>query len=164
MRVRRAEIFLFGLAWLSFAYFHQGGGWNQNGRFALTRALVETRRPWLDDFLVYAPRDATGSDALRREAVRDGVFTDSGYTFVLGWYAGPGPLIPLAANPPAGARLLVIDSAAVTGDLAFARGHAHPNKAPGTSLAAVPAYAAIWGLERALGLDPDRATIVNVNA
>ncbi|HZN56321.1 MAG TPA: hypothetical protein VFB67_13465 [Candidatus Polarisedimenticolaceae bacterium] len=164
MRVRRIEVLLFALAWLSYASFHQGGGWNQNGRFALTRALVESRRPWIDDYLVYAPRGGAGSEALRRVPVKDGVFTEGGHTYVLAWYAGPGPLIPLSPDHPPDARPIVIDTAAVTGDLAFARGHAHPNKAPGASFAAAPAYAAIWGIERAAGLDPDDAWVMTANA
>ena len=39
----RVEILLFSLAVFCSAYFHQGGGWNQNARFALVRAIVEER-------------------------------------------------------------------------------------------------------------------------
>jgi hypothetical protein len=92
---RRFEILLFALAWLSFAYFHQGGGWNQNGRFALTRALVESGHPWIDDFLVYVPREGSARPASR--ACRCGRASSSdGRELALGWYAGDGPLVPLA--------------------------------------------------------------------
>ena len=164
MRVRRIDVLLFALAWLSYGYFHQGGGWNQNGRFALTRALVESRRPWIDDFLVYAPRGVAGTLLLRRVPVAGGTFSERGHAFALAWYAGPGPLMPLAPDAPPDARLLVVDAAAVTGDLAFARGHAHPNKAPGASLVAVPAYALTLGIERLTGIDPDDAWVMTVNA
>jgi len=96
--------------------------------------------------------------------VSGGTFSERGHTFALAWYAGPGPLMPIAPDAPPDARLLVVDAAAVTGDLAFARGHAHPNKAPGASIAAVPAYAVVWGLERVLRIDPDDAWVMTVNA
>ncbi len=164
MRNRRIELLLFVFAWVTYAYFHQGGGWNQNGRFALTRAVVETRRPWIDDYLVYAARGAPGSPGLRRVPVRNGCFDDAGRSFALAWSRTDGPLAPLAPDAPSDARLAPADRAAVTGDLAFARGHVHPNKAPGGSLVAAPGYAVVFGLERLLGIDVDAAWVLNVNA
>ncbi|MCC6707128.1 MAG: hypothetical protein IT492_06130 [Gammaproteobacteria bacterium] len=38
---RHHGFLLFVLCFLSYAYFYQGGGWNQNSRFDLTRAIVE---------------------------------------------------------------------------------------------------------------------------
>lgn len=164
MRVRRIEVLLFVLAWTSYAYFHQGGGWNQNGRFALTRAIVETRRPWIDDYLVYAARGAKGSPALRRIPVQNGCFTDAGRQFALGWDDGQGSLAPMAPDAPEGAHVVSVGWVAATGDLAFVRGHTHPNKAPGTAFAAVPGYAVILGIERLFGIDSDAAWVINVNA
>jgi hypothetical protein len=164
MRPRRFEILLFALAWSTYAYFHQGGGWNQNGRFAMTRALVESRRPWIDDYVVYAPGASPGSTSLRRLAVRNGVFEEGGRSFALGWYTAGGPLTPLSPDAPPTATLVPVDAVAVTGDLAFARGHVHPNKAPGVSLAAVPGYALVRGIERLSGVDPDDARVMNLNA
>lgn len=164
MRNRRIELLLFILAWVTYSYFHQGGGWNQNGRFALTRALVEQREPWIDDYLVYAAGGAKGSPVLRRIPVRNGCFTEAGRSFALAWYKPDGSLTPIAADAPSDARLVPAQLAGVTGDLAFARGHAHPNKAPGASLAAVPAYAAVFGVEHMLGIDPDAAWVLSVNA
>ncbi len=164
MRVRRIEVLLFALAWFTYAYFHQGGGWNQNGRFALTRAIVESRRLSIDDYLVYAARTAKGSPELRRIEVRNGCFTDAGRTFALGWYGAGGSLTPLANDAPSSASLVRINWVAATGDLSFARGHTHPNKAPGTSFAATPGYAVIWGAERLLGIDVDASWVINVNA
>lgn len=57
-----------------------------------------------------------------------------------------------------------ISQVACTGDIAFGRGHFHPNKAPGASLAAVPAYFLIYNLERLVGVDPDDWWIFTVNA
>jgi hypothetical protein len=162
--VRRIELLLFALAWVSYAYFHQGGGWNQNGRFALTRALVEEQKPWIDDYLVYAADGDAGSSALRRVPVRNGCFTHAGRTFALAWTQEDGSLTALAPDAPPDARLVPAEAAAVTGDLAFAHGHTHPNKAPGASFAAVPGYAVLFALERLLGIDPDAAWVLSVNA
>lgn len=38
---RRPETALFALVFGAYAYFYQAGGWNQNSRFDLTRAIVE---------------------------------------------------------------------------------------------------------------------------
>jgi hypothetical protein len=162
--VRRIELLVFAFAWISYAYFHQGGGWNQNGRFALTRALVEKQEPWIDDYLVYAANGPKGSPGLRRLPVRNGCFSDANRTFALAWSTPGGVRRPLAPAPPPEARLVSVDGATATGDLAFARGHTHPNKAPGASFLAVPGYALVFGLERSLGVDPDSALVVNVNA
>jgi len=155
---------LFAFAFTAYAYFHQGGGWNQNARFALTRALVESHRPWIDDHLVYAADGAKGSPELRRIPVRNGGFTDAGRTFALAWSGKDDALTPLASDAPADARRLAVDRVAASGDLAFAREHIHPNKAPGVSFAAVPGYAIVWSLERLAGIDPDVASVLNVNA
>ena len=40
----RIQWLLFTTAFIAFAYFHQGGGWNQNVRFAMVRAIVEEGR------------------------------------------------------------------------------------------------------------------------
>jgi hypothetical protein len=161
---RRIELLLFVFAWVSYAYFHQGGGWNQNGRFALTRALVEKQDPWIDDYLVYAVDETKVSQAFLRIPVRNGCFAYQGLSFALAWYKPDGSLTPLAPEAPPDARLVPAQVAGVTGDLAFARGHVHPNKAPGTSFAAVPGYAVVFGLERLFGIDPDATWVLNVNA
>jgi hypothetical protein len=49
---RRPETALFVLALGVYAYFFQAGGWNQNVRFDLTRAIVEQRTLVLDDYIV----------------------------------------------------------------------------------------------------------------
>ena len=38
---RRVAIWIFLLAFATYAYFHAGGGWNQNSQLDLTRAIVE---------------------------------------------------------------------------------------------------------------------------
>jgi hypothetical protein len=83
----RAERFLalgiFALLFVSYAYFYQGGGWNENSRMDLTRALVDDH--------------SFNIDRYHRN----------------------------------------------TGDKARFEGHYYSDKAPGTSLAAVPAYALV---------------------
>jgi hypothetical protein len=49
---RRPETALFVLALGVYAYFFQAGGWNQNVRFDLTRAIVEQHTLVLDDYIV----------------------------------------------------------------------------------------------------------------
>ena len=149
---------------MTYGYFYQGGGWNQNSRFALTRALVESREPWIDHYVVYAANGPKGSPLLRRLPVENGVFTDAGRTFALAWWTADDARTPMAADAPKDARLAPVDWAAVSGDLAFARGHIHPNKAPGASFLAVPGYALVFGVERLFGIDPDAAIVLNVNA
>lgn len=39
--VRRRALLIFVTLFISYAYFYQGGGWNQNSRFDLIRAMVE---------------------------------------------------------------------------------------------------------------------------
>src|SRR5712671_2263245 len=61
---RRAEWLLFFACFFAFAYFNQGGGWNQNARFAEVRAIVEEGRFAIDDYLVY--RRVPGGEELVR--------------------------------------------------------------------------------------------------
>ncbi len=51
VRSTRLEAFVLGLLlWATFMYFAQGGGANQNSRFALTRAIVEQSSLAIDDY------------------------------------------------------------------------------------------------------------------
>jgi hypothetical protein len=47
---RRPEAALFAMALGTYAYFFQGGGWNQNSRFNLVRAIVEQGTIRVDDY------------------------------------------------------------------------------------------------------------------
>ena len=80
----RVEILLFGLVLVGSAYFHQGGGWNQNVRFALVRAIVEGRTFVIDSYLIYGRRaeDAAG---LVRVPLRDATFERNGTTYAVAW-------------------------------------------------------------------------------
>src|SRR5689334_17604854 len=55
----RTMIVLGVLVFVSCAYFYQAGGWNQNSRFALVRALVEQHTVRIDPY-----REHTGDRAL----------------------------------------------------------------------------------------------------
>lgn len=155
MRCSRLEIALFVTCLVAFAYFHHGGGWNQNVRFAMVRAMVEARTFAVDSFLVYRPAPGGSGETLVRLPVTDGRFEWEGRTYYLGWgrAGGAGSAIP--------ARL---DEWAVSGDLAFHAGRFHPNKAPGVAFAAVPAYAVLYGIDKLAGADPDSWWILTVNA
>jgi hypothetical protein len=81
---RRLQWLLFAAAFVAFAWFHQGGGWNQNGRFAMVRAMVEEKRFWIDSYLIYV-LDEAGGCQLRRLPVRNGEFWQNGRQFALVW-------------------------------------------------------------------------------
>ena len=83
---------------LAFSYFHAGGGWNQNVRFAMVRAIVEQGTVAVDDFLLYQPASETGAGRLRRIPIRDGRFRFEGRDFSLAWRADSG------RHRPAGLR------------------------------------------------------------
>src|SRR5688572_2486256 len=48
---RRPEAALFAMALGTYAYFFQGGGWNQNSRFNLVRSIVEQHTIVVDDYV-----------------------------------------------------------------------------------------------------------------
>jgi hypothetical protein len=48
--MHRPEAALFALVLGAYSYFYQAGGWNQNSRFDLTRAIVEQRTLILDSY------------------------------------------------------------------------------------------------------------------
>jgi len=75
---RRPEIPLFALVFGAYAYFYQAGGWNQNSRFDLTRAIVEQGTVAIDAF-----HENTGDKAQRG----DHWFTDKAPG--LSWLAVP---------------------------------------------------------------------------
>jgi hypothetical protein len=163
--VKRPEALLFAALWIAGAWFHSGGGWNQNARFAQVRAIVEQGRLAIDDFLIYAGARPAGDDALlERAPVADGEVVLDGTRAALAWAAPGGGLVAVDGREHPGARLLPLEQVAASGDVAFARGHLYPNKAPGTTLAAVPAYFLLFHLERLAGWSPDRWWVLTVNA
>ena len=124
---------LFAILFVTYAYFFQGGGWNQNSRFDQVRSIVEAGRLSIDDYLVYVRDDPAGGETLRRVPV------------------------------PTGTPLDQVHRRANTGDLAQVDGKTFPNKPPGTTLLAVPAYFVIHRVERWLGIDPDQWRTLTLN-
>jgi hypothetical protein len=92
---RRVVTILSGLLLVSYAYFYQAGGWNQNSRFALVRAVLERHTLQIDAYQLH------------------------------------------------------------TGDRALWNGHYYSDKAPGLSLAALPAAAVARFAARVVGVDPE---------
>src|SRR5207244_7433338 len=78
------QTMLFIAAFVAFGYFHQGGGWNQNGRFAMVRSIVEEGHFWVDSYLIYG-RDQPGDRRLQRVSIQDGEFVSGKQTIVLVW-------------------------------------------------------------------------------
>ena len=171
MPTRRLQLLLFALSFITFAWFHQGGGWNQNARFAEVRALVEEGRLAIDDYMVYHPGEGR---MLVRSRVERGEFTFEGRRHQLTW--GDWRNLGTVANPdwqqltvngtppdPA-ATMVIIGEGTCTGDVGIAPdGHFHPNKPPGSSLLAVPPYFVLFHIERWLGLDSDDWWVMSVN-
>src|SRR4029078_8754745 len=97
---RRVSVPLFALVFGTYAYFYQAGGWNQNSRFDLTRAVVEQGTLSIDAF-----QENTGDKALR-----DGH-----------WYTDKAPGLSLLAVP-AYALVHAVRARAVGGGLYLGRG------------------------------------------
>ncbi len=71
---RKVQWLLFISAFLTYGYFHQGGGWAQNARFAMVRALVEEGHYWIDDYLIYTgARTNEGNTVLSRLPIVEAV-------------------------------------------------------------------------------------------
>ena len=79
---RRAECFLFTMALLSFGWFNQGGGWNQNARFTEVRAIVDGGELSIDNYFCYQRRSGK---LLRRYPVVNGDVTIGTKTSRLCW-------------------------------------------------------------------------------
>jgi len=167
---RRLELLVFLATWFGFAYFNQGGGWNQNSRFAEVRAIVEQGRFAIDDFLVY--RKAGDDGVLKRLPTHHAEYEDNGQRFRLCWVDGTWTFYPVGDAPVAEGVVKapmvpeVPGEGCASGDVAFVSktGHFHPNKPPGTSFMALPAYFAIYHVERWLGINPDHWWVLNMNA
>ena len=164
-RVPRLELLLFLVTFFAYAYFHQGGGWNQNSRFAEVRAMVEEGRFAIDNFLVYQ-RDPV-KDNLVRVPLDHAEYDFGGQRHALCWVDGAWTFFPISGRPTAAGTVEEpMHTLCASGDVAYVpqTGHFHPNKPPGTSFLALPAYFAIFHLERALGLSPDHWWTLNLNA
>jgi hypothetical protein len=161
---------LFVCAFVAFAFFHQGGGWNQNGRFAMVRAIVEEGTPWIDSYLVYAGTEPGPDARLVRVPVRNGEFSIGGRDYAFWWRDAQGRPVPIddsrAMAQDAGRDATFVEpgEVACTGDVAFHSGHFHPAKAPGGAFVAVPAYFLVHGIGRLAGMAPDAWRTLTLNA
>jgi hypothetical protein len=159
---RRIECFLFGIALLTFGWFNQGGGWNQNARFAEVRAIVDGGELSIDNYFCYQRH---GGKALRRYPVVNGDVTIGAKTTRLCWVGDNGDMTPInGIEIPEDMDGVSVDDLACSGDVSFARGHFHPNKPPGLSFVAAPAYFVISRFERLMHRNPDTWWLLNVNA
>jgi hypothetical protein len=120
---RRVSFPLFALVFGTYAYFYQAGGWNQNSRFDLTRAVVEQHTLSIDAF-----QENTGD-----KAQRDGH-----------WYTDKAPGLSLLAVPAHAVVHAVRPGAVVAGSY-FATVFA-------VALPSALAALALFAVGRALGL------------
>src|SRR6185369_17162371 len=108
-------------------YFHQGGGWNQNARFALARAIVDDGTFAIDDQLVYQ-KDPDDPSRLRRLPIVSGNLQLGSNEKALAWRGVTGT-VPVDIDAAGTRKLQLAEEVAATGDLAYYAGHFHPNKA-----------------------------------
>ena len=130
-RLTRLELVLFLTVLFVFAYFHQGGGWNQNSRFAEVRAMVEEGRFAIDNFLVYQRDPAT--DDLVRLPLDHAEYDFDGQRHALCWVDGAWKFFPISGRPTAeGTVEEPMHTLCASGDVAYVphTGHFHPNKPP----------------------------------
>jgi len=161
---RSSQVLIFCAAFVAYAYFHQGGGWNQNARFAMVRAMAEEQVFAIDDFLVYSVAPDKSDPVLIRQHVRNGDFSGSEGPRRLAWTGSQWDLHPVNGVEPEGRRkALSLETNAASGDVAFFNGHFHPNKPPGSAFLALPGYALIYGIERAAGVNPDNWWVLTCN-
>jgi len=127
-------------AFFAYAYFYEAGGWNQNTRFDLVRALVEQRGIRIDDY-----QDNTGDRAV----------------FESHYYADKAPGASFTAAP-------VVALARAAMRLVHANTKSHANLMrlsylASLSAAAFPAALAVmcvWHLARGMGASSRGATVV----
>lgn len=170
---KQIQRLLFAAVFIAFAYFHQGGGWNQNGRFAMVRTMVEEGRFSIDSYLIYRP-NSTEDEILTRLPLNNAEYQFNGKTYVLTWPDSKGRPVPInqdtredtgsGINTLNERRHVDLTQVSATGDIAYFNGHFYPNKAPGTSFLAVPAYSAIHFVEKLLGINPDDWRTLTLNA
>jgi hypothetical protein len=253
---RQLSWLIFVTTLIAFGYFQSGGGWNQNARFAMVRAMVERAELTIDSYLIYVRAKPDPSTELRRISITNGEYEINGGRWLLMWPTHGGESSSVKNNPygtfvagdycPVNNSLqgtiaaidrstrtievedthhvripIVFSSAtkiqredgsisfdalnegdpvqvfcgldraarveaktirlvsaqhrplvafkdlgpvAASGDVAFYRGHFYPNKAPGTSFAALPVYWIIFHFEQIFGVNPDDWWTLTLNA
>src|SRR5438552_15636505 len=82
---RRLSWLIFITALITFGYFQSGGGWNQNARFAMVRAVVERAELTIDSYLIYVRAKPAPSTELRRIVITNGEYEINGERYLLMW-------------------------------------------------------------------------------
>src|SRR3954447_10153177 len=114
----RCELLLFLATFFAFAYFNQGGGWNQNARFAEVRAMVEEGRFAIDNFLVYQ-LDDSGQDVVRLPLTK-GEYEWEGKRNRLCWVDMTwSKFVPLGSHPLGDAAKVTIVEKCASGDIGY---------------------------------------------
>ena len=90
--IRRRALLIGTVVFISYGYFYQGGGWNQNSRFDMVRAILEQRTLSIDAY-----HENTEDKALSR-----------GH-----YYSDKAPGLVMLALPAAAAARAVLDAAGV---------------------------------------------------
>jgi hypothetical protein len=122
-------VILFGC----YAYFHQGGGWNQNSRFDQVRSIVENQQLEINEYFRYqGTRDRFGNLKIHR----------------------------LTGAETTDLQLSVLPN---TLDISVFAGKVYPNKPPGTVFLAIPSYWLIHQAESFMGVDPDDWWVQTIN-
>src|ERR1700693_2464646 len=164
-RDRKIECLLFAAAFFAYGYFHQGGGWAQNARFAMVRAIVEEGRYWIDDYLIYVHSGETNRDtALVRLPVKDAAYERDVSPYVLTWLDDRDRQMSISTHVDPSATPMLIIPVTVSGDLSYAQEHFYPAKTPGISLLAAVPYFVIYHAERLVGANPDDWWTLTCNA
>ncbi len=126
--------------------------------------MVEEGRFAIDDFLVYRLND---NGRIERKPVDHCEYTENdGKRMRLCWVDGTWTFFPVSTRPlDEGVEQIALIEVSSSGDVAYVEktGHFHPNKPPGTSFLALPAYFVIYKIERALGIDTDQWWTLNLN-
>ena len=131
------------------------------------RAIVEEGRFAIDDFLVYKRDPASpGGNELVRLPLDHAEYTWQGKRRLLAWVDMTYSLYPVTAPSSPDVEATPMIEECNSGDIGYvtATGHFHPNKPPGTSFFAVPAYFLIYHIERWMGINPDHWWPLTVNA
>jgi hypothetical protein len=138
--LRRPEAAIFALVFGCYAYFYQAGGWNQNSRFDLTRAMVERHSLRIDAY-----ERNTGDDARR-----DGHF-----------YCDKAPGVSWLGLVPWAAAYYVAGAPAKPSPRLLADG-SYAATLVATALPSAIAAVFLYGLALALGLSAAWATALTL--
>ncbi len=93
---RRVRWLLFAGSFISFAWFNQGGGWNQNSRFAMVRSVVERGELSIDSYLIYVQAPNGPPSRFNRVPIRNAEYETDGQTNILLWKSKTGQFFPVS--------------------------------------------------------------------